>query len=72
LASLGELRVSPKAPTAPPLGLTSAWATNESSSSSKRALAQLMLIRTGSCVPFVSAFTSAVPKSGLPQPSLQP
>ena len=69
----GELRVSPNTPTAPPVGLTSAFWTNDVSSVSYWALAQLMLSTTGRLsLLFVSASTSVVVKNGSPHPSDQP
>jgi hypothetical protein len=67
LCQVGETSVSPKTPTAPPFGLTSACVPHAVSASWKAPLEQLMLRTTGSSAPFVSASTSPLPKYGLSQ-----
>ena len=56
--------MSPKTPTAPPFGFTSACVANEASSSWKAPLWQLMLTTTGRRLPLVSALTSVVVNLG--------
>jgi hypothetical protein len=68
----GETSVSPKTPTAPPFGLTSAWVDHERSLSWNAPLEQLMLRTTGSMAPFTSASTWPSWNDGVSQAEVEP